>query len=99
MPLRKTEHLSTGLAWAESSSTRGGAGLGQALLLWEFLRKREFHSKGTQKRWNGGSLGQACPNNGRFALPLNELQNRTTAKLLSATMSKALSSCTGFKGV
>lgn len=50
MPLRKTEHLSTGLAWAESSST-------EVEQDWEFLSKREFHSGGTQKRWNGGLFG------------------------------------------
>lgn len=87
-----------GLGWVWQH--RGGAGSGPTNSFALGIFKPEGTSQPEEtKQWDGGSLGRACPNDGGFALPLNELQNCTTAKLLSATMSKALSSCTGFKGV
>lgn len=95
MPLIKTERLSPGLAWAG-----GGAGSRPTNCFAPGIFKPEGISQQEEaKQWDGGSVGPACPNDRGSALPLNELQNHSTAKLLSARVSKALSSCTGSKGV
>lgn len=87
-----------GLGWVWQH--RGGAGSGptNSFALGVFKPEGISQQEETKQR-AGGLLGQACPNDRGLALPLNELRNHTAAKLSSATVSKALSSCTGFKGV
>lgn len=98
VPLRKTgasrHSFGLGRVWQH----RGGAGVGELFALGIFKPEGVLQRE-EARRLDGGSLSRAHPGDGRFAPPLNELQNRTPAELRGAAMSEALSSCGGFRGV